>query len=153
MQKILHEGKYNELIPVIQEFLWTNPLCNIAQKANLKNLIPYCNASLQHILNDFCGFLHLMTPDYHHINTATLPIIELYIKNLKQITNALINGSPAIELTYRYFTSDEHWEDEELLKAICLIKLQEVVPDLYITKFQISITNLVRQVMYIHSYM
>ena len=131
VQRILYEGKYNKLIPAIQEFLWTNPLCSVAQKAivNLKKLIPYCNAPLQHILNDFCGFLHLMTPDYHHINTATIPIIELHIKNLEQITGALMNGSPAIELTYRYFISDEYWEDEELLKANRLIKLQEVIPN------------------------
>ena len=69
-----------------------------------------------------------MTPDYHHINTTTIPIIKLHIKNLKQIISALINGSPAIELTYRYFTSDEYREDEELLKANRLIKLQEVAP-------------------------
>ena len=70
----------------------------------------------------------MMTSDYHDITTSLLPHIKLYIKLHKQITSSLLNGSHDIELTYHYIMSGKYNEEEELVKANHLIKLQEVAP-------------------------
>ena len=132
VQRILYERNYDKLIPAIQEFMRIYPLFNVAQKAVtiVKKIIPYCEGELLDFINELSERLHLLTPDYHQISTVSIPLGKVYVEQLKLITSALMNGSPDIELTYNYFTSDEGSEDITLILANCLIKRQEVAPNI-----------------------
>ena len=58
-----------------------------------------------------------------------LPHIKLFIKQHKQITSSLLNGSPDIEMTYQYIMSGKYGKERELVDTNYLIKLQEVAPN------------------------
>ena len=130
VQRNLYENNYDKLIQTVEEFIKNYPLCDVAQKAvtMVKKIIPYCDGKLLHDMMMSCECLQIMTLDYHSITTFVLPRIKFYIKLHKQITSSLLNGSPDIELTYHYFMSGKYYEEVELVKANCLIKLQEVAP-------------------------
>ena len=131
VQRILYEKDYDKLIPAIQEFISIYPLFNVAQKAItiVKKIIPYCEGRLLGAINMLNEKLHFMTLDYHIICTLTIPLSKIHIEFLKQITSALMNGSPDIELTYNYFTSNKCSEDVDLVSVHYLIKLQEIAPN------------------------
>ena len=71
----------------------------------------------------------MLTYDYHIITIVLLPLIMLDIKQHKQITGALLKGSPDTELTYHYLMSGKHNEEYELVSTNRLIRLQEVAPN------------------------
>ena len=131
VQRNLCEQKYDKLIQTIEEFIKNYPLCILAQKAvtMVKKIIPYCYGGLLNFIIMKCEMLQLMTSDYHDITSLTLPLITLLIKQHKQITSSLHNGSPDIKLTYHYFMSDQCSEELELVNDNHLIKLQEVAPN------------------------
>ena len=131
VQRFLYERNYDKLIPALQEFMRIYPLFNVAQKAVTiaKKIIPYCEGELLSVINKLSEQLHLITPDYHIIFTLFIPMCKIHIEFLKRITSALMNGSPDIELTYNYFTSNEYLEDVSLVDVNRLIKLQEVAPN------------------------
>ena len=131
VQRILYERNYDELIPTIKEFMRIYPLFNVAQKGITiaKKIIPYCEGELLGVINNISETLHFITPDYHIICTLILPRGKIYIEFLKQINSALMNGSPDIELTCNYFTSDKCFEDLDLANVNHLIKQQEVAPN------------------------
>ena len=137
VQRNLGEKNYDKLIQTVEEFIKTYPLCSIAQKAvtMVKKIIPYFDGELLHRVIMICEQLQMMTCDYHNITTVTLPCIKLHIKEHKQITSSLLNGSPDIELTYHYYMSGKYIEEIKLVEANWLIKLQEVAPT-YVKKEQ-----------------
>ena len=130
VQRNLGEKNYDKLIQTVEEFIKNYPLFSVAQKAvtMVKKIIPYFDGELLHRVIMCCENLQIMTCDYHKITVATLPCIKLFIKQHKQITSSLLNGSPDIELTYHYYMSGKDYEEVELVEAIMLIKLQEVAP-------------------------
>ena len=131
VQRNLYENNYDKLIQIVEEFIKNYPLCNVVQKAvtMVKKIIPHCDGKLLHYIMLRCEELQMMTPDYHNITTLSLPYIKLYIKQHKQITSSLLNGSPDIELTCHYFRSGKYKEEFELVWINNLIKLQEVAPN------------------------
>ena len=131
IQRNLYEKQYDKLIQTIQEFIKTFPLCNVAQKAvtMIMKIMPYCDGELLHYMMMRCEDLQRKTSDYHHIATYVVPFIKLHIKVIKQITCALINGSPEVEATYQYFASGKLDEEGELVWSDHLIKLQDVAPN------------------------
>ena len=131
VQRNLYENNYDKLIQTVEEFIINYPLCNVAQKAVtiMKKIIPYCDGELLHCMMMRCEYLQMKTHDYHNITTLILPSIKLYIKLHKQITSSLHNGSPDIELTYRYFMSGKYNEELKLVRTNRLIELQEVAPN------------------------
>ena len=130
VQRNLGEKNYDKLIQTVEEFIKNYPLCSVAQKAvtMVKKIIPYFDGELLHDVIMWCEQLQTMTCDYHRITILTLPSIKLFIKQHKQITSSLLNGSPDIELTYHYYMSGKYGEEMELVEAIMFIKLQEVAP-------------------------
>ena len=132
VQRNLYENNYDKLIQTVEEFIKNYQLCNVAQKAvtMVKKIIPYCEGELLHNVIMKCEYLQMMTPDYHRSTTSLLPCIQLHIKLHKQITSSLLNGSPDIELIYRYIMSGKHDEEIELVKTNHFIKLQEVAPNI-----------------------
>ena len=131
VQRILYRRNYDKLILALQEFMRIYPLFNIVQKiiSIIKKIIPYCEGELMGFVNKLSESLHILSPYYHHISSSTIPLVKENIKHLKQITSALMNGSPDIELIYRYFISNKHSEDLNLVFVSHLIKLQEVAPN------------------------
>ena len=133
VQRNLYEKNYDKLIQTAEEFLKNYPLCNVTQKAvtMVKKIIPYCDGELllHYLMMQQCENLQMKTHDYHDITTSTLPYVKLLIKQHKQITSSLLNGSPDIELTYHYFRSSKYDEERELVWTNQLIKLQEVAPN------------------------
>ena len=129
-QRNLYEKHYDNLIPIVEDFIRNYPLCTIAQKAvtMVKNIKPYCHDKLLHCMLIRCEDLQMKTINYHNLTTITLPYIRFYVKLHKQITSALLNGSPDIEMTYGYFKSSQFNEERELLHTNHLIKVQEVAP-------------------------
>ena len=132
VQRNLGEKNYDKLIQTVEEFIKNYPLCSVVQKAvtMVKKIIPYFDGELLHHVIMKCEQLQMMTCDYHDITTIILPYIKLHIKQHKQITSSLLNGSPDIELTYHYYISGKCDEEMDLVGAIMLIKLQEVAPTL-----------------------
>ena len=130
VQRNLGEKNYDKLIQTIEEFIKNYPLCTVAQKAvtMVKKIKSYFDGELLHHVIVWCELLQTMTCDYHQITTLVLPYIKLFIKQHKQITSSLLNGSPDIELTYHYYMSGKDDEEIGLVEAIRLIKLQEVAP-------------------------
>ena len=137
MQKIKPKGtknffeqSYDKIIHIVEEFMKSYPLCSVAQNAvtMVKKIIPYCDGKILHYMMLKCEYLQMMTCDYHNITILLLPSIMFYIKVHKQITGALLKGSPDTELTYHYFMSGKFGEEYELVKTNYLIKLQEVAP-------------------------
>ena len=131
VQRNLFEQSYDKIIHIIEEFMKSYPLCSVAQEAvtMVKKIIPYCDGEVLHYMMEQCELLQRMTYDYHGITISILPQIMLYIKQHKQITDALLKGSPDTELTYHYFTSGKDGEEYELAETNCLIRLQEVAPN------------------------
>ena len=131
VQRNLYEKKYDKLIQTVEEFIKNYPLCNVVQQAvtMVKKIIPYCNGKLLDYMMRRCECLQMKTLDYHDIAILTLPYMKLFIKQHKQITSSLQNGSPDIELAYHYFMSNKYCEDLKLVKTNRLIKLQEVAPN------------------------
>ena len=131
VQRILYERNYDKLIPALQEFIRIYPLFNVVQKAItiVRKIIPYCEDKLLDLVNKISESLHILTPDYHQISISSIPLGKESIKHLKQITSALMNGSPDIELAYNYFKSNKHLEGLDLVNDNYLIKLQEVAPN------------------------
>ena len=131
VQRNHYDKNYDKLIQTVEEFIKNYPLCNVAQKSvtMVKKIIPYCDGELLHYMMMKCEQLQMMIHDYHDITTLLLPLIKLYIKQHKQITSSLLNGSPDIELTYHYIRSGKANEEEELVMTNRLIKLQEVAPN------------------------
>ena len=131
VQRNLYDKNYDKLIQTVEEFIKNYPLCYVAQKAvtMMKKIIPYCDGKLLHYMMMTCEHLQMRTHDYHEITTLVLPHIKLHIKEHKQITSSLLNGSPDIELTYHYIMSGKHHEERELVSTNHLIKLQEVAPN------------------------
>ena len=131
VQRILYERNYDKLIQAMQEFMRIYPLFNISQKAITiaKKIIPYCEGELLDAINMSSERLQLMTHDYHIICTLIIPSGKIHVEFLKQITSALMNGPPDIELTYNYFTCNKYSEDLNLVRVNRLIKLQEVAPN------------------------
>ena len=134
VQRNLLEQSYDKIIHIVEEFMKSYPLCSVAQKAvtMVEKIIPYCGGELLHHMMRQCELLQRMTYDYHGITISILPQIKLYVKQHKQITDALLKGSPDTELTYHYFTSGKDGEEYELVKTNCLIRLQEVAPNYYV---------------------
>ena len=132
VQRNLGEKNYDKLIQTVEEFIKNYPLCSVAQKAvtMVKKIIPYFDGELLHRVIMICEHLQMMTCDYHNITIMTLPFIKLYIKQHKQITSSLLNGSPDIKLTYHYYMSGKYIEETELVWNIRLIELQEVAPSI-----------------------
>ena len=130
VQRNLSERSYDKIIHIVEEFMKSYPLCSVAQKAvtMVKKIIPYCDGELLHLVMLQCEVLQTMTYDYHLITISSLPLIMFNIKVHKQITGALLKGSPDTELTYHYFMSGKFGEEYELVKTNYLIKLQEVAP-------------------------
>ena len=132
VQRNLYDKNYDKLIQTVEEFIKNYPLCNVVQKAvtMVKKIIPYCDGELLHYMMMMkYEHLQMRTHDYHEITTLVLPYIKLYIKQHKQITSSLLNGSPDIELTYHYIRSGKYNEEMELVRTNRLIKLQEVAPN------------------------
>ena len=131
VQRNLFEKNYDELIQTVEEFIKNYPLCSIALKAvnMVKMIMPYCDGKLLHYIKLNCELLQMMTCEYHEITLLLLPRIKLDTKLHKQITSALLNGSPDIELTYHYFISGKYDEEVELMETNHLVKLQEVASD------------------------
>ena len=131
VQRNLYDKHYDKIIQTVEEFIKNYPLCNVAQQAvtMVKKIIPYCDGELLHYMMMRCERLQMRTHDYHEITTLLLPYIKLHIKQHKQITSSLLNGSPDIELTYHYFRSGKYREERELVSTNYLIKLQEVAPN------------------------
>ena len=132
LQRNLGEKNYDKLIQTVEDFIQNYPLCSVAQKVvtMVKKIIPYFDGELPHCVIIGCEYLQTMTCDYHEITTITLSCIKLFIKQHKQITSSLLNGSPDIELTYHYYMSGKDDEETELVWTIRLIKLQEVAPSI-----------------------
>ena len=130
LQRILFEKLYDELIQTVEEFIRNYPLCSVAQKAvtMVKKIMSYCDGELLYYIMRNCEDLQMLTCDYHRITTLVLPYIKLYIKQYKQITGSLVNGSPDIELTCHYFISGKNDEEGKFLWNNRLIKLQDVAP-------------------------
>ena len=130
-QRNLYEKHYDDLIPIVEDFIKKYPLCNVAQKAvaMVKNIIPYCDGRLLQCMLIRCEGLQMRTIDYHDITTLTLPYIRFFVKLHKRITSSLQNGSPDIEMTYGYFKSFQYNEEHGLVYTNYLIKLQEVAPN------------------------
>ena len=130
VQRNLGEKNYDKLIQTVEEFIKNYPLCSVAQIAvtMIKKIIPFFDGKLLHYVIIGCEYLQMMTCDYHKITTIILPCIKLLIKQHKQITSSLLNGSPDIELTYHYYMSGKYDEEMKLVVTIMLIKLQEVAP-------------------------
>ena len=130
VQRNLGEKNYDKLIQTVEEFIKNYPLCSVAQKAvtMVKKIIPYFDCELLHRVIMMCESLQTITCDYHQITLLVLPQIKLFIKQHKQITSSLLNGSPDIELTYHYYMSGKCDEEMQLVVSIMLIKLQEVAP-------------------------
>ena len=128
VQRNLYDKNYDKLIQTVEEFIKNYPFCNVAQKAvtMVKKIIPYCDGKL---LQMRCEYLQRRTHDYHDITTLLLPAMKLYIKEHKQITSSLLNGSPDIELTYHFIMSGKYDEERESVRTNRLIKLQEVAPN------------------------
>ena len=131
VQRNLCEQKYDKLIQTVEEFFIDYPLCIVAHKAAtmVKRIIPYCDGELLNYIAEHCEVLQVMTSDYHFITIRIIPYIKLFVKRHSEITSSLQNGSPDIELIYHYFSSGKDTEEEELVEANCLIKLQEVAPN------------------------
>ena len=131
VQRNLFEQSYDKIVHIVEEFMKSYPLCNVAQKAvtMVKKIIPYCDGELLHYMMEQCEGLQMMTCDYHIITISLLPLIMLCIKVHKQITSALLNGSPDTELTYHYFMSGKCDEEHELVNTNWLIRIQEVAPN------------------------
>ena len=135
-QRILYGKNYDKLVQAVEDFVKSYPLCNVAQKAVilLKNkIIPYCDGELLHGMILGCEHLEMMTTDYHHITTFTLPYIRLCVKQHKQISGSLLNESPDVGLTYHYFKSGKSDEDFRSLDNEYLLKIQEIAPN-YVNK-------------------
>jgi len=131
VQRNLHYKNYDNLIQTVEEFIKDYPTFNVAQKAVavMKKIMPYCDGELLHNATLRCEHLQMRTHNYHSITTLALPTIKLYVNLHKQITGALMNGSPDIELIYHYIKSGNVEEEFELVKTNQLIKLQEVAPN------------------------
>ena len=131
VERNLCERNYDKLIQTVEEFIKNYPLCNVTQKAvtMVKKIIPHCDGKLLHYMMIKCERLQMKITDYHPITILTLPQIKLNIKQHKEITSSLLNGSPDIELTYRYIKSGKYNKEAELLRTNRLIKLQEVAPN------------------------
>ena len=131
VQRNLYDQNYDKLIQTVEEFIKNYPLCNVAQKVvtMVKKITPYCDGKLLHYMMIQCESLQMCTHDYHHITTLVLPAMKLHIKQHKQITSSLLNGSPDIELTYHYIRSGKYHEERELVMTNHLITLQEVAPN------------------------
>ena len=129
VQRNLYDKNYDKLIQTVEEFIKNYPLYNVAQKAvTMVKIIPYCDGKLLHHMMMMCEYLQMSTHDYNKITTLALPLIKLRIKQHKQITSSLLNGSPDIELTYHYIRSGKYDEEIKLVSTNQLIKLQEVAP-------------------------
>ena len=115
VERNLYERNYDKIIQTVEEFIKNYPLCNVSQKVvtMVKKIIPYCDGELLLYMMMKCENLQMYTPDYHNITTLTIPHIKLDIKLHKQITSSLLNGSPDIELTYRYIMSGKSNEERE----------------------------------------
>ena len=131
VQRNLYDKNYDKLIQTVEEFIKNYTLYNVTQKAvtMVKKIIPYCDGKLLHHIMTRCEYLQMLTHDYHEFTTLLLPLIKLRIKQCKQITSSLLNGSPDIELTYHYIRSGKYEEERELVNTNYLIKLQEVAPN------------------------
>ena len=130
-QRNLYEKHYDNLIPIVEDFIKNYPLCNVAQKAvtMVKNIIPYCDGQLLQCMLIRCEGLQMRTIDYHDITTITLPYIRFFVKLHKRITSSLQNGPTDIEMAYGYFRSFQYNEEHGLIYTNYLIKLQEVAPN------------------------
>ena len=130
-QKNLFEQKYDELIQTVEKFMKKFPLCSVAQNAvtMLNKIIPYCDGTLLEIVTWQYEYLQLKTCDYHSITTITLPHIKLCMKQDKQISSSLQNGSPDTELTYDYFKSGKFDKEYDLVHINHTIKCLEVAPN------------------------
>ena len=131
-QRILYGRNYDRLVQSVEDFVKNYPLCNVAQKAVTllkKKVIPYCDGELQHGMMLGCEHLEMLTTDYHHVTTFTLPYIRLCVKQHKQINGSLLNGSPDVGVTYQYFKSGKSNEDFKLLNTEYLFKIQEIAPN------------------------
>ena len=131
VQRNLCEQKYDGLIQTIEEFIKNYPLCILAQKAvtMVKRIISYYDGEVLHFITESYERLQILTSDYNHIAGVTLPCIKLAIKEHNKIISSLHNGSPDIQMTYQYYSSGKHNEEEALLNANYFIKLQEVAPN------------------------
>ena len=130
VQKSFHERNYNKVIESIEKFIKNYPLCKCAQKVVImvKKIMQHCVGTLLDDMMRSLEFFQVLTPEYHEIAISTLPNIKLFIRLHRQIASALLSRSADIELMYHYFESGKFDEDNELVKAHYLIKLQEVAP-------------------------
>ena len=118
----------DELLQRVEEFIKHYPLYQTAQKAVavIKKILPYCDGELLHYMNRTYERLMMLTCDYHGLSLSLLPHIKLYAKLHKQITWSLLNGSPDIEMTYRYIMSGKFSDEIDLINIRKNLKLKEV---------------------------
>ena len=131
IQRNVYEKDYDKLIQTIEEFIRDYSLCNIAQNAAVmvKKIIPSCDGELLQRMVVKYEYLQIRTSAYHYITTLILPHIKLYITVQKQITSALLNGSPDVDLTYWYFRSGKFNEEQNFVITNDLLIQQEVAPN------------------------
>ena len=130
VQKSFHERNYDKVIESIEKFIENYPLCKLAQKVMtmVKKIMQHCIGTLLDDMMTSLEFFQMLTPEYHEIAISTLPNIKLFVKLHRQIASALLSRSADIQLMYHYFESGKFDEENELIKAHYLIKLQEVAP-------------------------
>ena len=78
VERNLYERNYDKLIQIVEKFMKSYPLCNVAQSAvtMMEKIIPYYDGELLHYMKMRCEQLQMLTPDYHSITTLTLPRIN-----------------------------------------------------------------------------
>ena len=131
VQRNLYEKNYDKLLQTIEEFIKNYPLCNVVQKAitMIKKIIKYCDGELLDCVLAGYEQLQLLTVDNNSFTMLILPLIKMYIKRHKRITSSLLNGSPHIEQTFDYLTSNKNNEELELIISNYFIRLQEIAPN------------------------
>ena len=136
VERYLYERNYDKLIQTVEEFIKNYAIYDVVQKAitTVKEIIPYCDGELLHLMINTCEYLQINAPDYHEINTLLLPIIKLHVKLHKQITISLQNGSPDIELTDCFIRYGKFDEEIQSVQTNHLIKRQEIAPSLLQSK-------------------
>ena len=134
LQRNLHEKNYDKLIQIMEDFIKNYPLGNIVLKAiTVTSKIVLCCKPvymLQDIMVRRHEALKTRTNDNHHINTALLPLVKLYIKLHKDITFSLMAGTSHIEKIYCYIRNHRFDEEIMLLESNHFIKLQELAPNI-----------------------
>ena len=114
IQKNLFEKNYDNLIKVVEDYVKTYPLCNVAQKAitMVAKIQQHCDGKLLDYMTKKYDYIQTKIPDNHCLSTVIFPYILFHINIHKKISHSLLMGSPDVELTYHYFRSGQF--DQEM---------------------------------------